>query len=478
MLAKKRDKVLLVLPYGMCFRNIVFNEDLWGYLECNYEVDLLTPLTISDENKRRLGINNIYSFLPKSRFDRLKRSINHRAIYYLKHLENCDFFLGQYLEAFLGENYRITNKKWRRDLLFLGALNNTAVGNYIKKFFKRFPVFYPTKSVLQENKYKFIITTHISENECIITSILANRLKVPVICTILGPDHLLHHQLLGSPDLLLLLGSDQVSEFERFQIGFNANLKNVKYMSIGNLMYDTYLRIENNKERFLSTYNLKPDEEIILFPAIIEYMFPGQRNLCEHIIEFIKKHNLKVKLLIRVRPGFDEEMWLEFQSRYSDSVIVDIPRGVSYDKSHGNLPVDMDTELKHIALFADAVRNSALVVNPCLSTMYFDALALGTPAVLAFYLWDKKNPTGLHPSRTLFHAKSALYSQWYRMNAILSEEELTAFLKKFFVEKDRSGLLSKELLEARVHLADGNVGKRVVEAIKNVLDEKEGARGN
>lgn len=468
MPAKKRDKILVVLPYGMCFRNIVFNEDLWGYLKSNYNIDLLSSLKIDDESKSKLGINNIYSFMPKNIFERLRRSINYRAIYYLKQMETCDFFLGQYLGVILDRNYINRNRIWKRDLLFWGALNNTAISRYIKKVLKRFPIFYHTETIIKENKYKFIIITHIAENECIIASVLANRLNIPVISITLGVDNLIFHQLLGVSDLFLLWGSCQVSEFERFQIGFNSHLRNNKYLPIGNLVYDTYLKVKSDKERFSKTYNLKHDEEVILFPALIESTLPGQRDLCEQIIEFIKKHHLKVKLLIRVRPGCDEEMWLKFQSQHNDSIVY-IPRGVSYNKSIPNLSVDLDTELKEIEIFVNTIKNSALVIDPSWSTMYLDALAMGTPAVFVCYSWNKNNPAVLHPGRISFQANLVLYPKWDKINAILSKEELMSFLKKFFIEKDRSGLLSKELLESQVYSVDGKAGKRAAEAIKEFL---------
>ncbi len=52
MVREDKERILVVLPYGMCFRNIVLNEDLWGNLRDSYTIDVLTPLEIPEKNAR------------------------------------------------------------------------------------------------------------------------------------------------------------------------------------------------------------------------------------------------------------------------------------------------------------------------------------------------------------------------------------------------------------------------------------------
>ena len=53
----KKNKILLVAPYGMTLRQVVLNEDLWKYLSDNFEIHVKTFVQIKDY--RNIGVNEL-----------------------------------------------------------------------------------------------------------------------------------------------------------------------------------------------------------------------------------------------------------------------------------------------------------------------------------------------------------------------------------------------------------------------------------
>ena len=51
-------KLLIVAPYGVGLRDVLFNVDLSDYIRENYSVDVITPLSFKDPSE--MGIQNVY----------------------------------------------------------------------------------------------------------------------------------------------------------------------------------------------------------------------------------------------------------------------------------------------------------------------------------------------------------------------------------------------------------------------------------
>lgn len=460
-----KERILVVLPYGMCFRNIVLNADLWNYLTKTYAIDLMTPLRIA--NTDRLGIDTVYNYQRYKFWGRLRRKMNYLLLYCRKYLELADF----YLILDMGEEFSIIYRfvggpSRRRNLLLWGGLNQTKFGRLLKKALERFPFFYPAEPILKRNKYKFLLLGHNAENECILIARVANKLNVPVVCVPLGVDNIRSGPMFMTPDLLLLWGREQSHEFEKYQIAFNQELSRTVAVEIGSLVYDNYVREEIQRKAFLKGHGIEDGHEVILFPAYVESHYPGQTTLCGAIVNFIKTSNIKVKLLIRVRPNFDIEMWENFERSHRDVVMLQIPEGASYDKSGKRELFDLQKEVTDIKNFVGTIKHSSLVINPSFSTVYLDATALGTPAVVAAYAWGRNDST-VHAYIKEYMCNRALYPHWADVKVILSEKELFEFLSGFFIEGKRSGMISREFLSMRVTSpSDGSSGRRAMRAIE------------
>lgn len=465
------DSVLVVLPYGMCFRNIVLNDTLWAYLRKNYNIDLLTPLEV--KSKETFGIRDIFNYVPKGKLKNIIRKINHKLIFWWNFLDLAHFLLARDLGENLSVKYRwALSDIERRNILFFGSLRFFKFGSSLRKYLKKLPIFYPHSLIFKKRKYKFVIISHISEQESIITALMAAKRKIPVISITLGMDNYMHGPLQFAPDLMLLWGKEQEYEFINFHLPLNKELEKVKYKSIGCLVYDTYLKMQSSisKEQFYKMYHIASDEEVILFPAFLESHTPRQKDLCQIIIDFIIRNNLKAKLIVRVRPNIDVKLWEAFQKKHQDRVILQIPNSASYDKSRSSGCFERELDYKEMELFVATVKYSTVLVCPMLSTMQFDAMCFDVPSIYAAFDWSGKGGSMLHAYQKFYLAKSITYPHRKELNVTCTKEEFLNQLHKFFVLKEREGFLSKEIFEIVTSSSnDGRVGQRAVEAIKEFI---------
>ncbi len=171
MTEKNKEDILIVLPYGMCFRNIVFNETLWSYLRNKFNIDILSPIEV--QNKEALGIRYVFRSSPKTIIARLVRSINSRIIRFLKYIDLAHFLLAADLGENLSVKYRwALSDKDRRDMLLYGAFRYFRISEFVRRIFRGIPFFHPHASIFNRRRYKYVIVTHIAEAGCIITALL------------------------------------------------------------------------------------------------------------------------------------------------------------------------------------------------------------------------------------------------------------------------------------------------------------------
>lgn len=474
---KNRRKILVVIPYGMCFRNVVLNNTLWSYLTGNFIIDIATPLIINQRDKRIIRVNRIYNYNNKKYklFYKILISLNARIHHIEQFMDLSDFFLknglGWPLVSRYHDSYR-GREDLTKNLFFWPAIKRTCIGKLLKRIIRFFPLFHPFNRTLKKNNYDFIIITHNSEYQCVIIAQIANKLKIPVVCIPLGLDNILHGPILFFPDLMLLWGNEQKHEFEKIQIPWNEKLSRTKIEIVGCVIYDNYLNSDNDKQYFYNLYNIKQNEKIILFTAHIEHTHPGHIDICETIIKFIKDNSLKARLLVRLRPGFDVEMWKRFQQDNINYVILQIPKGVSFDKSLKAQKIDIEKEIEEIRIFSASFTNSSIVVTRALSTTYTDSLALATPCIVVQYY--KKDRHRMDAFKNYFAQVSTFYPYWNIINMAYNEEKFIQFLQRSLIDEENVNIddNNRKLLYNQVFSLDGNAGQRAVDAIINYFNPK------
>ncbi len=471
-----RDAVLLVLPYGMCFRNIVMNEDLWGYLTQTYHVDILTDFEINKH--AALGIRHIFSLSRKGVPARLARAVNHAGVHCLRLLEGTQFFLWGDLGSTWAGIYRVLKQDSKRGrLLLFGAIKEYQrrwPASWIVKALNWFPFLHPASSVLMQHRYAFVMLGHTNENECILVGRQANRHGVPVICPVMGVDNLTHGLLLFVPDLLLLWGRQQVKEFVEFHLPLKPELARTRCEIVGSLIYDNYVKTsDEGGERLRAEYGIAANEEIMLFPAYPTHLLSGQQRLCELIVEFLIRERIRAKFLIRLRPDSDPAEWTPLADRYPDTIRLQVPVSAAYAKDDQSGRFDVQEASEDIALFVRTVRNSTLLVLPSLSTMYLDALVFGVPSVIAMFNYE--SPGSLIPHRDLktYLDFTMIDPAFRNLKVAASRDEMLEFLRRVFILRERDHLLPEGIFELQVASSnDGQSGARASRAIQGFLESR------
>ena len=470
---KDKKRVLVDIPYGMSFRNVLLNKKFWNYLTSEYKVDLITTLSINPNDMQELGISNVYNIAHQELgfVRRLLLSINYKALHIKRLMDISDFFLRQHHGWPLVSRFHQSlqdKDNLTIELFFWSAIKRTFVGKYIKRVVNLFPKFHPLDAILKKNSYFFIINTHTSDYTSVLNSQVANKREIPVISFPMGLDNIMHGPILFSPTKILFWGEDQKFEFNKFQINWNAQMSKVDQGVLGNLIFDT-LQKETNSVDIKSLYGIDKNQSFLLFCTMVEFNHPGQVKICEEIINYLVLKGLNHKLIIRMRPGYDEAMWENFKSSYPDRVILQNPIGVSFDKSNFRNNVDIKEELQEISIYASTISQSSLVISRAHSTTYTDALCLGTPSIVSqFYPLDKKRTKGFQEMWEQICTVYPHHKKGY--NFSFDSDHLMEYLE-YAIEKEKSGINiinndQKYLLEKQLNVNSNNIGDLAIEEIK------------
>ena len=467
----KSQNILLVLPYGMCLRQMLTNKILWEGLSEKYNIDVMTPLRI--ENSDKLGIRNVIQFYSKYRVINFFEKLNNKYISFWRLTELAKFLL----DNDLGENLSL-RWKWfpekRKSILFLGALRYSVFYKYFNKLFRLGPYFHPVKRKIKKGDYKFIVIGHVSDIYCTLVSLYANKLDIPLFTITLGLDNYIHGALLYTPDLMLLWGGEHSYEFKSYHLSLYGDLKSSKSYISGNLMHDTYIdRAKNISRNELNIlYDLDVDEEIILIPTMDEKFLSNQVGLCKSVVDFIKKFKLKIRVIVRILPGCDVKMWNQYYNDNREYIIIQEPKSSSYDKRNKLTIFDMEKEYHEIDVFLATIKYSSLIVNLYPTTLLLDAMLFNTPSVFAMFDWTDSSDIGTHPQQKFYLAKSITHPYRKGFNILQSQKELNNLLADFFVDNNRDNLVMKELYnEVCGPSCDGKSGERALDSIEKYLLE-------
>lgn len=455
----RRPRLLAVLPYGMALRNILLNAPLWSYLTRTFAIDLVTPVELV--NSRDLQISNIVSrpFFERGILPRIRRA----CLEFLASVDQLAFFMqANEAESFRSiYRYSLIERSTARKL-FNWWIGGTRIARSLKGFVKGLVAMAASPDT---RMYDVVLLGHNAERECIRYGILANQQSTPVVCVCMGLDNLMHGPLVFVPDLLLVWGEEQHRDFAA-QLAFNPECAHTVCVRVGSTIHDTYLNsgftLDVNK-----LYALESEDTVILFPAYVEKYLPFQVALCEVVLDYIRRSPRKLKLLVRLRPGFDEQMWRDLQDRYPHEVRLQIPLSSSFDKSGNVQMFDVNRETEDVELFAATLRRVAVLVTPTFSTMETDAHLFGKPSINAIFNPECRDER--HPNLTWYLAGLAKTPEWGSMMVATSREELHEYLAMVLERVTRDSHSMRSLFEFRATAADGRAGERAVSAIRDFI---------
>lgn len=462
--AGSRERLLVVIPFGMALRNIVLNDDLWGYLRGRFDIDLVSPVAIDDA--AALGISRVLPPPPRRSARRVLRAINARLIDRLRLMDYADFFFRAHEAETFAVNCVTVGRRVTSRILFWSALRMMRYGSAVYRLLGSFARFHPVVPI-DSATYRAVLVGHNSEHECITYARVANDAGVPVICIVMGVDNIAAEPLAFRPDLLLVWGEEMRRDFDEYQVPLNPDLQRARTVAVGNTVYDNYLRQPADEAAFRREFRIDPADEIVLFPAHVESSLPNQTMVAETIVRFIEQHALPAKLLVRIRPGIDVAMWRSFEARFPGVVRLQDPATSSFDKSGAVARFDPAREQREILNFARTIRSVTVTITPSFSTMALDSMAFGTPVINAIY--NAADPTVLHRNLLWYVAVSEKTPAWKLMKVARSREEFIEMLEGFFLRRDRAGFCRPEIVRYRATAVDGHCGRRAARAIDSFL---------
>lgn len=472
---KNRESILLVFNYGASIKNVLLNETLWNYFTNNYEVDILSDTDI--ENCCDIGIRKLTLFRSKlGWFSRILKKIDNFMISRISSMHSGSVYLDTGFAFIYGGIYRnwyITDKR-KSSSLFWSAFRRSYCYKKVESILNWFPLFTSWWfQDLKTAKYKFIFISNFIAPESFPIGRYANLKKIPVFASIMGIDNVLTGgAFMAVPDILFLWGQEQKNEFEQIQKSYNSSLRSSRIDICGNLIFDTYLRTSVSidcRKHLLKKYSIPLDHELILFPAHVMRICPNQIALCKRIIRFVQQNKLKITLLVRVRPGIDEEAWRGFEQESQGKIKLQIPHGSSYDKSLNRNCFLTETEEEEIKDFVATFKSTALLVSPSFSSTVIDAGLFSVPSFIAAY---GRGDYSIDEERLRINILHQFHKHRGGYNVFFCEDELLNSIYKFFIENKRNGFVSKELFETIAFSDDGRAGKRYVNAIEKYFKDK------
>tara|TARA_Y200000002_G_C22686359_1_gene666146 strand:- start:972 stop:2378 length:1407 start_codon:yes stop_codon:yes gene_type:complete len=464
----QKEKILIVLPYGMCVRQIILNQDLWNYLIGSYQVDIMTPSKISNDIK---GINEIIDPMPKNFLLKIFYKISRKSLFSFQASKMVNFFL----DNNIGENFAL-RWRWFGDyakhiVVMSGLVNIKFIGSFIKNYLsfltKIYPIFF-----LKKNNYNSIIVTHISDLDCALMGIGANKLEIPLISITLGLDNYAHGPLMFKPNLMLLWGEEQLEEFKDYHLEQNEDFLDIEYTKIGSLIHDNYLKIKekNTKNYLLKNYSLDCNQKFILVAVMNNEVLSNQVDLCKLLLNYLDNKNLKHKLLIRKLPLIDNDIWNKFYLNYKERIVIQEPRSAAFDKRTNGLEFDLKSSAEDVEELVQTLERSDLVVGLYPSTLLLDAMLFDKQSVVAMFDWTEKQKIGGHPQEKFYLSKQFTHEHRQHYNLVYNKESLFLFLDDVLIKEKSFPEYRREIFKKITgDSSDGLSGKKAVKAIDKFL---------
>ena len=464
------DRILVVAPHGIGLRDVLLNRALALFLFTRFEVDLISPFTSLRTDE--WGIRKHFELGRAPGAQKVLKAINHRAVSTQTRLAFKRF----HIETGWSASYRalriysslapetaIDHERWSR-------IDRGILGTLLRMATRPFPVLYPQAKLIKNGGYKAVFVTHPTDGECVVLASIARRARTPVICLASGADHLASGgPVMMTPDMLLAWGPEQAVEWDEHHATFRPELKSTELVVTGGLSHDQIVS-DDSTQPFNDAYPLiGPSKTIVMFAAYTETSYPGQSETCDTILRSFAESNIDGHLVVRVRPGFDDDMWRRFAAANPDRVTIQTPSGAFFTKWDKTSWVERATEEADVRLYGATLRRSDLVVTAAFSTVFMDAFAAGTPSIAVGI-----PPLGGNPKGALQKAYR-LYGEDLesvaRLNFVTTTEQFQEKLKQGYSSEGKDVLLSES---GRVYglqggVPDGKAGTRAAESIERFL---------
>jgi hypothetical protein len=470
MTKKKKLKLLVVSPYGIGLRELLLNPRIALRIKDEFEMDVYTGLNFADP--REWGIHKIIPPTRSGFLSRIAHSIDQRSVWLRNFLDFKAFFLNNGLDSLFELFLDIRIKKGQSNfpVSFWHLVSRTPLKNLVSALLTPFPRFGVLPQLIKNGNYDVVLTTHPVEGENSAAGIAANRYGVPLVCIPLGVDNMQNGPMQMDPDLFVLWGPEQEDYLVHHHMGFRPSLKNAVYKTSGAIPHDGLLAAD--RQHFDTTYpDISPDTTVVTFAAYTEAGYPGQSITCEIILSLFDRLGIDGHLVVRMRPDLDLQVWEKFLADHPERVTIQNPSGVLYSKWNIDRPAIRVVEASDYALFGATLKRSKLVVAASFSTVIFDAIAVGTPALASGLSTDLENRKYV---KNHYDNCSEIIPALEFLDLIIDEQRLEEQVTKFLTtdDIDPDHFPNIGAYKAEITPTDGRAGQIALDAMIDLIGAK------
>jgi hypothetical protein len=369
-----------VSPYGIGVREFLLSPELAPRIREEFNIDLYTELNFVDPTE--WGIRKVIRKTRAHIFSRLAHVFDQRSVWLRWVLTFKQYFAQSNLTPLYDLLMGVRTKKRIPDtsVRFGNRIANSPFKNLVLASVSPFPRYGELSRQISNGEYDMVLVTHPSEGESSVAGLVANRLGIPLTCMSMGVDNLQNGPMLFDPDLFILWGPEQKYYLENYHRAYRPSLERSMLRIAGAVPHDALALAD--KSIFDNHYpHISPECTVVTFAAYTERAYPDQAETCRIILDTFDRLSIDGHVVVRMRPGLDQAVWEAFQREHIDRVTIQNPAGAFYSKWDNENRVMKSVEESDYALFGATLKRSKLVVAAGFSTVIFDSIAIGTPAL-------------------------------------------------------------------------------------------------
>jgi hypothetical protein len=473
----KKPEILVVAPYGIAVRDLLYNDAIRAFFANDVEADMVSPIRLSPLDDWGIRLNQwpepvglkAKILLRISGYAQLFERMSSWREFHMAAGWHGVFAATRGVQKLSGNVGSWQQRMWSMIARIPGLRILRRIANSLQRFD---PV---TTQILNRTDYDLIVVIHTVDPTSISFMKAASRRGIPTICIAMGSDNL--HSggpMLAAPNHLLVWGDEQKLSVVDHHARYYAPLRRTRVSVIGALPHDLLLpTLVEDEDYFRSTYpEIKREDVVITFATYAQLANPGQKDICTTILSVFGGSKTKCHLIVRNRPGIDTDFWQEYSKNIDASVYIQEPTGALFTKWDGNYTAERDSEMEDIQLYRATLRRSNLVITSGYSTVCLDAYALGTPSV----------PTTAGSSDDQPSFLRWMYNEYAKSLPFISElpfanthDEIRRHVENA-MSRNRSTEtleLMRSTFEAQIGHNDGQAGDRLVQVLKEAVQKSD-----
>ena len=318
------------------------------------------------------------------------------------------------------------------------------------------------RTLFQKEKPDLLFSTDVQDELDIDAMRAARRERVRIVSMVRSWDNLTSHHLIQIVPDTLVVWSSYIKEKAVRLHGIPAR----RVVITGIPHFDWYRRegILTTRAAFLEPYGISPEEKVILFAGIGDFLAPHEAEVVHILSDAIRDGALpkNTRVLFRPHPNF-----LVAREEIKELPHVVFDDAVAHYTGALRSTWEMDTE--KIAHLANSLAHADVVVTTA-STMAMDAAAFDKPIVCVAF--DGLSTEGYwHSVRRYYEVYThfQLITKTQGFAVAYNPKELIDAILSYFRDPERDGAGRQRICNEFIGPLDGHAGERVANVIIDAL---------